>query len=60
MRTRFVHFIHWLFRLVARRFFGLRETGREHIPLSGPVILASNHISDWDPPVLGMASSRVP
>lgn len=52
--------VHLFIRLVARVVFGLRETGREFIPSSGPVILASNHISDWDPPVLGMASSRVP
>jgi len=60
MRTRFIHIIHWLIRLVARVFFGLRETGRGNIPRTGAVIVAANHISDWDPPVLGMASSRVP
>ncbi len=60
MRTRFIHVIHWFIRLIARRFFGLTETGRENIPRTGAVILAANHISDWDPPILGMASSRVP
>lgn len=60
MRIRFIHVIHWLIRLAARLFLGLRETGREYIPRTGAVILAANHISDWDPPVLGMASSRVP
>lgn len=60
MRTRLIPAIHGIVRLTAKLFFGLRELGREYIPLTGPVILVSNHISDWDPPVLGMASSRVP
>jgi 1-acyl-sn-glycerol-3-phosphate acyltransferase len=30
-------------------------TGRQHIPRRGPVIFASNHVSDSDPPVLGCA-----
>lgn len=60
VRTRFIHVFHRIIRFLARRFFGLRETGREYIPRTGAVILAANHISDWDPPVLGMASIRVP
>lgn len=60
MRTRFIFIIHWVIRLAVRILFRLRETGRENIPRFGAVILASNHISDWDPPILGMASSRVP
>jgi 1-acyl-sn-glycerol-3-phosphate acyltransferase len=27
--------------------------GREHIPRKGPVIVACNHISFWDPPLVG-------
>jgi 1-acyl-sn-glycerol-3-phosphate acyltransferase len=32
--------------------------GREHVPLSGPLIVAANHVSYFDPPVIGVASPR--
>jgi 1-acyl-sn-glycerol-3-phosphate acyltransferase len=32
--------------------------GREHLPKSGPFILASNHGSFWDPPVLATSVTR--
>jgi 1-acyl-sn-glycerol-3-phosphate acyltransferase len=60
VRSRLLPLIHGLVRLTAKLFFRLRDPGREFIPPSGPVILAANHISDWDPPVLGIASRRVP
>jgi 1-acyl-sn-glycerol-3-phosphate acyltransferase len=33
--------------------------GQEHIPLTGPCIVASNHVSYLDPPVVGSGLSRV-
>ncbi len=49
-------------RLLARIFlptFGSVEVvGREHVPLSGPLIVAANHQSYADPPVLVYAISR--
>lgn len=60
MRTRLIPAVHGIVRLAAKFLFGLREWGRDNIPRTGPVILASNHISDWDPPVMGTASTRVP
>jgi 1-acyl-sn-glycerol-3-phosphate acyltransferase len=33
-------------------------TGTKHIPKSGPFILASNHLSNLDPPVLAVACPR--
>jgi 1-acyl-sn-glycerol-3-phosphate acyltransferase len=33
----------------------MRRTGAEHIPRSGPVLFVSNHISVWDPPMVGTA-----
>ncbi len=60
MRSRLIPLFHGLVRLTAMVFFRLRDPGRDLIPASGPVILAANHISDWDPPVLGVASRRVP
>jgi 1-acyl-sn-glycerol-3-phosphate acyltransferase len=48
-------FILWIF-FSAR--YGLRVTGQEHVPKRGPFILASNHLSFLDPPLVGMASPR--
>lgn len=33
-------------------------TGREHIPATGPVLLASNHLSAWDTVLIPVAASR--
>ena len=38
--------------------FGLRVVGRERVPARGPFILASNHISYLDPPLVGVACPR--
>ncbi|WP_067725421.1 lysophospholipid acyltransferase family protein [Oceanobacillus damuensis] len=32
--------------------------GKENIPKDGPVIICSNHISNFDPPVVGITSPR--
>lgn len=42
----------------ARLFLRYRIEGREHIPRKGPVIVASNHISFWDPPLIGAWVNR--
>jgi 1-acyl-sn-glycerol-3-phosphate acyltransferase len=39
-------------------FFGLRVEGAANVPLNGPLLLACNHISELDPPVLGCAVPR--
>ena len=39
-------------------FFRLRVTGRERIPLSDPVLVASNHLSHFDPPLIGSVFPR--
>ena len=38
--------------------FGYRSFGREHVPVSGPVLIVSNHQSNLDPPLVGLALSR--
>jgi 1-acyl-sn-glycerol-3-phosphate acyltransferase len=40
---------------LARLFMGLKVEGHANIPRTGCLIIASNHISNWDPPVLGVA-----
>ena len=47
-------FCQFLFRLVIPR----RLTGVENVPRTGPVLLASNHISFLDPPVVGTGPWR--
>jgi len=39
-------------------FFGLKVEGRENVPKSGPFILASNHQSWSDPPMIGSSCPR--
>jgi 1-acyl-sn-glycerol-3-phosphate acyltransferase len=44
--------------LLARLVFGLRVTGSDRVPRKGGVIIACNHISELDPPILGCAIPR--
>ena len=37
-----------------------RVRGRRNVPQSGPVILAPNHVSDLDPPIVGVSCGRWP
>lgn len=48
----------YLFRFIFSLVFRWQVIGREHIPKEGPVILCSNHISLWDPPLLGSGIER--
>jgi 1-acyl-sn-glycerol-3-phosphate acyltransferase len=49
----------WLLtRMVSGLIFRIRVTGQENIPKRGGFILASNHISYYDPPLLGSWSTR--
>jgi 1-acyl-sn-glycerol-3-phosphate acyltransferase len=47
-----------LSRLLARLFFGFRIIHRERVIQTGPVILATNHQSFFDPPLAGNACDR--
>lgn len=38
--------------------FGLQVTGQEHVPKVGAFIVASNHVSFLDPPLVGVACPR--
>jgi 1-acyl-sn-glycerol-3-phosphate acyltransferase len=49
----------WLFcRVVFRLLFRWRIIGAENVPPTGPVILASNHVSNLDPPVVAVGIWR--
>lgn len=45
-------------RIVGRLLFHLEVVGEENVPRSGPVIIAPNHISYLDPPLVGSALRR--
>ncbi|TMN20694.1 lysophospholipid acyltransferase family protein [Lentibacillus cibarius] len=38
--------------------YRIRVIGKENVPKHGPVIICSNHISNFDPPVVGITSPR--
>ncbi|MFC1523092.1 lysophospholipid acyltransferase family protein [Elusimicrobiota bacterium] len=46
-------------RLAARILFDLRIHGLEHLPASGGVVVAANHKSFWDPPIIALVISHV-
>jgi 1-acyl-sn-glycerol-3-phosphate acyltransferase len=43
---------------VFKILFRLRVEGLENIPAEGQVIFASNHLSNFDPPLVGAAATR--
>ncbi|HWW01147.1 MAG TPA: lysophospholipid acyltransferase family protein [Candidatus Acidoferrum sp.] len=54
-----IYFLGWIsFRALYRFYFGWRAYNAERVPLSGPVILASNHASFLDPPLVGSGVRR--
>ena len=57
-----MNFYYWLgynlSRLVAHLFFGFRVIHRERVIQTGPVILAMNHQSFFDPPFAGITCDR--
>lgn len=42
----------WVGRAVARGFWNTRIVGREHVPRTGPVIVAANHVGFADGPLM--------
>lgn len=47
-----------IFALLLFPLYRIKVEGRENIPKEGPVIICSNHISNFDPPVVGITASR--
>jgi len=48
----------FLFRILFSLLFRLKAVGKENVPAEGPVVLCCNHISNFDPPVLGTPLDR--
>ena len=54
-----VYFIGWCsYRALFKLYFRWRVYNAERVPLEGPVILASNHASFLDPPLIGAGLRR--
>lgn len=47
-----------IFKILFKIFLRMEVSGKENIPAEGPMIIASNHLSLLDPPVLGTAATR--
>ena len=47
-----------LIKLILKIFWRFKRVGAEHIPKSGGVIIASNHVAYVDPPFLGAVTPR--
>ena len=45
--------------ILFRIFLRLEVHGAENIPKTGPLVIASNHLSLLDPPVIGVAAPPV-
>jgi 1-acyl-sn-glycerol-3-phosphate acyltransferase len=54
----FYRFSHIAVGVLLRVLFRYRVIGIEKIPRDGGVIIAANHISNFDPPILGVAAPR--
>jgi 1-acyl-sn-glycerol-3-phosphate acyltransferase len=51
---KWIYWLGWMsFGAAFRSFFGLRIIGRENLITEGPVLVASNHQSFLDPPLIG-------
>lgn len=54
----FYRFCRALCKLVVQTLFGFRSIDAQHVPNTGAVIVACNHVSYFDPVVLGIGFSR--
>lgn len=54
----FYGFAKGIVKIIAVVFFRIRTVGADNVPLTGPLIVAANHISNFDPPLLGVALPR--
>jgi 1-acyl-sn-glycerol-3-phosphate acyltransferase len=59
MSERMYTFTRFAIRMIVRVLFGVRITGPAHAAVKGPMLVCSNHISSWDPPVIGCFMGRL-
>lgn len=50
----------WVMKISFRIIYGLRCSGREFVPRTGPIIFVANHQSNFDPPIIGAVISDRP
>ena len=48
----------FMVRSFAKLFYGLHVSGTENVPAVGGAVLACNHLSTWDPPIVGSVTPR--
>ena len=58
MKYWFYYVVRFFLEVIFRLGFGMEVRGRSHIPRRGGFLLASNHLSYLDPPLLGAACPR--
>jgi 1-acyl-sn-glycerol-3-phosphate acyltransferase len=44
--------------IIFKLLYRVKAMGKENVPSKGPVIICSNHISNLDPPIVGITSPR--
>lgn len=54
----FYHFAKNVVWIILKILYRVEVKGKENIPKDGPVIICSNHISNFDPPLVAGSSSR--
>ncbi len=54
----FYGFVKFVVNRFLRMRYSVQVIGSENFPMSGGVLLCSNHISNWDPPLVGVNTSR--
>ncbi|MCK4547087.1 MAG: (d)CMP kinase [Candidatus Eisenbacteria sp.] len=58
-QMRFLYRLIWrVLNFVGVALVGFRVVARDHVPWPGGCIVACNHVSFWDPPIVGMAVRR--
>jgi 1-acyl-sn-glycerol-3-phosphate acyltransferase len=50
--------VHRPIEVLTRLVFDLEISGRQHVPKTGPVVMAANHLSLIDPPFVGLTIKR--
>ncbi|ENH97354.1 1-acylglycerol-3-phosphate O-acyltransferase [Gracilibacillus halophilus YIM-C55.5] len=52
-------FAKFVVKMILKPLYRVKKIGTENIPTEGPVIICSNHISNFDPPIVGITCPRV-